>query len=520
MFAAHSGNGRYISTQGVSMRKPICLIIRDGWGHAAAVQNNAIFVAKTPFNDTLIQQYPTTGIQASGLAVGLPEGTMGNSEVGHLNIGAGRTVFQSLTRINQACADGSLAKNDVLVHAIGEAEKNNARIHLMGLVQDAGVHAMTEHALAIVAACKANNFSDILFHAITDGRDTPPKSAHEHLGVLQAGLDRIGVGRIATVIGRYYAMDRDNRWERTKLAYDAIISGSGKKVSSWKEAVDDAYAADETDEFIKPRLIGYDGVHENDIIIFFNYRFDRTRQFTKAVVEPSFKDFTTVPHSARMVAMTHYYDNGNFEELFPEMEIVNNLGETLAKHGLKQLRCAETEKFAHVTFFFNSLKNDPYPGEERILIDSPKVATYDLQPEMSAFEVRDKLVAAIAAGTFDVIICNFANCDMVGHTGIMPAIVQAVETVDTCVRDVVSAVLEKGGVAIVTADHGNAEQTTLADGSPMTAHTINEVPLTIAGAGDVRLREGGNLGDIAPTMLSLLTIEQPPEMTGTPLICS
>jgi len=499
-------------------KKPICLIIRDGWGEAPDQDNNGIFVGHTPFTDEMEKTYPTTLIGASGLEVGLPEGNMGNSEVGHLNIGAGRTVYQSLTRINLACADGSLAKNEILVNAINEAKENGSRIHLIGLIQDAGVHATTAHGLALVKACKENDFSDVLIHALTDGRDTAPRSAHIHMAALQAGLDDIGIGRVASVIGRYYAMDRDTRWERTELAYKALMSGEGAKVDSWQTAIDEAYAADENDEFIKPRLINYDGVGDKDIILFFNYRFDRTRQLTKAIVEKDFDGFTTVPHSARLIAMTHYYDDGNFEELFPELEIKNNLSEVLSRNGLKQLRSAETEKFAHVTFFFNSLKNDPYPGEDHILVDSPKVATYDLQPEMSAFQVRDKLVEAIQSDKYDVVICNFANCDMVGHTGVRGAIIKAVETVDACVKDVVRAVLEKGGVALVTADHGNAEQMTLADDSPMTAHTINAVQFSLVGAGDVSLRADGNLGDIAPTMLALLDIAQPEEMTGKSLI--
>jgi 2,3-bisphosphoglycerate-independent phosphoglycerate mutase len=450
--------------------------------------------------------------------VGLPEGTMGNSEVGHLNIGAGRTVYQSLTRINLACADGSMAQNPVLVKAINEAKAKNSSIHLIGLVQDAGVHATTDHALAIVKACKQNGLSKILFHAITDGRDTPPKSALTYLDVLQKGLTAIGAGKIVTVIGRYFAMDRDNRWDRTKLAYDAVISSEGKKVKDFKAAIDDAYACGENDEFVKPRIIDYNGVKPGDIIIFFNYRFDRTRQLTKAIVEPAFKDFPVKQHGVRMITMTHYYDNGNFEELFPELEIKNNLGTTLAQHNLKQLRCAETEKYAHVTFFFNSLVNDPYPGEDRILVESPKVATYDLKPEMSAYLVRDKLLEAINSDKYDVVVCNFANCDMVGHTGVKEAIIKAVKTVDECVNAVVALAIKKGGAAIITADHGNAEQITLEDGSPMTAHTTFDVPLTVVGLGKVKLRSGGTLGDIAPTMLQILGIPQPQEMTGKSLI--
>lgn len=500
------------------MKKPLCLIIRDGWGHAERHDNNGIFLAHPKFDIAMEHDNPTTMIHASGLAVGLPEGTMGNSEVGHLNIGAGRTVYQSLTRINLACQDGSMAKNEILVKAIKEAKAKNASIHLIGLVQDAGVHATTDHALALVKACKQNGMNNVLFHAITDGRDTPPKSAMEHLAVLQKGLDAIGAGRIVTVIGRYFAMDRDNRWDRTKLAYDAVISGEGKTVKDYKSAIEDAYAVGENDEFIKPRIIDYNGVKPGDIIIFFNYRFDRTRQLTKAIVEPGFKDFPVKPHGVRLIAMTHYYDNGNFEELFPELEIKNNLGITLSQHNLKQLRCAETEKYAHVTFFFNSLVNDPYPGEDRILVESPKVATYDLKPEMSAYLVRDKLVAAIDSDKYDVVICNFANCDMVGHTGVKEAILKAVQVVDECVNDVVTAALKKGGAAIITADHGNAEQITLDDGSPMTAHTTFDVPLTIVGLGKIKLRSVGTLGDIAPTMLQILDIPQPKEMTGKTLI--
>jgi 2,3-bisphosphoglycerate-independent phosphoglycerate mutase len=500
------------------MKKPLCLIIRDGWGHADRHDNNGIYLAHPKYADKMEHDNPTTMISASGLAVGLPEGTMGNSEVGHLNIGAGRTVYQSLTRINLACKDGSMAKNEILVKAIQEAKSKKAKIHLIGLVQDAGVHSTTDHALAIVKACKDNGMTDILVHALTDGRDTPPKSALIHLDYLQNGLNKIGCGKIVTVIGRYYAMDRDNRWDRTKLAYDAVISGVGETVKDYKEAVAKAYGEGENDEFIKPRIVDYKGVGAGDIIIFFNYRFDRTRQLTKAIVEQGFKDFPVQAHGARMITMTHYYDNGNFEELFPELEIKNNLGEVLCAHGLKQLRCAETEKFAHVTFFFNSLRNDPYPCEERILVDSPKVATYDLKPEMSAYLVRDKLVEAINQDKYDVIICNFANCDMVGHTGVKEAIIKAVQTVDDCVRDVVSLAVRNGGAAIITADHGNAEQITLEDGSPMTAHTTFDVPLTVVGLGVVKLRSGGTLGDIAPTMLQILNILQPVEMTGKSLI--
>ncbi len=499
-------------------KKPVCLIIRDGWGKGKNTDENAIFMAKTPFTDTYESTCPTTIIASSGLAVGLPDGDQGNSEVGQLNIGSGRVMYQSLTRIDKSISDGDFFTNRAFLAAIDHAKKHKSILHLIGLIQEEGVHAVTRHCVALLRLCKQQGVRDVLVHALTDGRDTPPRSALEHLALLQRGMDETGVGRVASLIGRYYAMDRDKRWDRTELAYRALMQGQGKAVKDWKQGIEDAYACQENDEFIKPRLIDYSGMGGNDGVIFFNFRFDRTRQLTKAIVEPSFSEFTTIPHSVHFVAMTHYYDHGHFEEAYPEIPTVNILGEVIASNGLKQFRSAETEKFAHVTFFFNGLRNDPFPGEDRVLVNSPKVATYDLKPEMSAFEVRDKLVEAIRSGVYDVVICNFANCDMVGHTGVFVAAVKAVETVDTCVHDVVEAALAKGGVCIVTADHGNAEQMKLADGSPMTAHTVNPVPLMLIGAGNVRLREGGKLSDIAPTMLEFLDIPKPKEMTGTSLI--
>lgn len=499
-------------------KRPVCLIIRDGWGKGVNEESNAIYKARTPFTDAYEKNYPTTMVETSGLSAGLPDGYMGNSEVGHLNIGAGRTIYQSLTRIDKSISDGDFFTNAAFIKAIDYAKKHGGALHLMGLIQEEGVHAVTRHCVALLELCKKHNFTNVLIHAITDGRDTAPKSALEHMQFLQSGIEKVGIGRVATVIGRYFAMDRDNRWDRTELAYRAVMQGAGTKVNNWKEAIDQAYASGENDEFIKPRIIDYKGMSENDSFIFFNFRFDRTRQLTKAMVEPDFKEFTRPLLIHCFVAMTHYYDNGQFDEAYPEMLNTNILGEVLSNNGLKQLRCAETEKYAHVTFFFNGQKNDPFPGEERILVNSPKVATYDLAPAMSAFEVRDKLVEAINSDKFDVVICNFANCDMVGHTGIFSAIVTAVETVDTCVHDVVEAVLAKGGCCILTADHGNAEQTQLEDGSPMTAHTTNVVPLTLVGAGNVKLKDGGKLCDIAPTMLKLLEIAQPKEMSGVALI--
>jgi 2,3-bisphosphoglycerate-independent phosphoglycerate mutase len=499
-------------------RRPVCLIIRDGWGHGEENSANAIWAGNTRFTKKYEAECPTTIIKTSGRDVGLPAGYQGNSEVGHLNIGAGRIVYQSLTRIDKSIEDGDFFTNPAFVKAIRLAKERGATLHLMGLIQEEGVHAVTRHCIALLKLCKQEGLDRVVIHALTDGRDTPPRSAAEHMRFLQKGIDDVGVGRVATVIGRYYAMDRDTRWDRTELAYRAIMSGEGAPVADWRAAIDQAYGAGENDEFIKPRIIAYKGAAANDVMIFFNFRFDRTRQLTKAIMEPDFTFFKTIRHSIHFVAFTHYYDNGHFEEAYPEIENRMILGEVLALHKLRQLRCAETEKYAHVTFFFNSLRNEPFDGEDRILIDSPRIATYDLKPEMSAYEVRDKLVAAIGNDVYDVVICNFANGDMVGHTGVYDAIIKAVETVDVCVHDVVEAALAKGGVCILTADHGNAELTKLPDGSPMTAHTTNPVPLTIVGLGNVRLRNDGKLCDLAPTILALLGIEQPAEMDGKNLI--
>ncbi len=497
----------------------ICLIIRDGWGWGPPGPGNAILNADTPHTDFFQSHFPTCLVDTSGLAVGLPEGYQGNSEVGHLNMGAGRVVFQSLTRIDQAVESGDFSRNPELNRVVEETGKKKKTLHLMGLIQEEGVHAVTRHALAILNICKKHGMEDVVLHAITDGRDTPPKSAHEHLAFLQSGMDEIGIGRIGTVMGRYYAMDRDTRWDRTRLAWEGLVHARGDGSASWREAIDEAYGNGETDEFIKPRILpGFSGIQPGDGFIFFNFRFDRTRQLTRALVEPDFSEFPTSNLELDLVAMTHYYDQGHFREAFPEQTHENILGEVLSKAGIPQLRCAETEKYAHVTFFFNGQRNEPFEGEDRILIPSPKVATYDLQPEMSAYGVRDQLLAAIQADRHPVIIVNFANCDMVGHTGIHDRIVEAVETVDKCVHEVATAVLEQGGACILTADHGNAEQTRLEDGSPMTAHTTNPVPLTLVGGDAPALCQRGRLSDIAPTMLQLLGIPIPAEMTGKSLL--
>jgi len=503
----------------MSRKKPLVLVIRDGWGIGDHADDDMVWTANTEHSKYFEKTSPTTSLDACGEAVGLPAGTMGNSEVGHINIGAGRIVYQSLTRIDKSIRDGDFFENEVLKQAIRAAKERNSKIHLMGLIQEEGVHAATRHCNALLEFCKRNDFDNVVVHAFTDGRDTPPKSAAKHLAFLDEGFKKSGVGKLGVIVGRYYAMDRDNRWDRVKIAYDAIMKGVGTPMKNWEDAITNSYSKGEFDEFIKPYIIdGYSGAGKDDVIIFFNFRTDRVREITKAIVEPDFREFETIKNNILFIGFTHYYDNGNFEEVYPEIKNNNIFGEVLANAGLKQLRCAETEKFAHVTFFFNDQRNEPLKNETHILVDSPKVATYDLQPEMSAFLVRDKLVAAIESDEFDVIICNFANGDMVGHTGVPEAIRKAVEVVDTCVYDVVKAVQKKNGIAILTADHGNADQIYLPDGSPMTAHSMNPVALTIVGAGNIQLRKGGNLSDIAPTCLELLGIEQPKEMTGKSLI--
>lgn len=500
------------------MKRPICLIIRDGWGKGAETESNAIFKAKTPFTDKIEKEFPTTLIKTSGLDVGLPEGYQGNSEVGHLNIGSGRVIYQSLTRIDNAIENGEFFKDKTIRNAIRSAVKKNSSIHLMGLIQEEGVHAVTRHCLEILKIAKDEGAVKVLIHAITDGRDTPPKSALTHLAFLQEGIERVGTGRIVSVTGRYYMMDRDKRWERTEKGYRAVMKGEGRKYGSWEEAVKDSYDEGVTDEFINPCVIDYEGIKDDDTFIFFNFRFDRTRQITKAIVEKDFSEFDSISHNLDFITMTHYYDNGNFTEIFSELAYKNILGEVISKNGLRQLRISETEKFAHVTFFFNALKNDPFPGEDRILINSPGVATYDKKPEMSALEITDKLINEIKSDKYDLIIVNYANCDMVGHTGIFDKIVIAVETVDLCTEKVSKVILEKNGIVILTADHGNAEETKLKDGSPMTSHTTNSVPLTLMGTEDSELRSGGKLSDIAPTILKIIGIEKPDEMDGTSLI--
>jgi len=499
-------------------KKPVCLIIRDGWGKAPDSEGNAISRAKTPNADAYHEKYPHTLIKTCGEAVGLMKGNMGNSEVGHLNIGAGRVVYQNLPRITKSIRNGEFFQLPQLLAAIQHCKERGSTLHLLGLINDQGVHAITSHCIALLELCKKQAFENVLVHAFTDGRDSPPKSSPRHLSELQSGIDKFGVGRVATVVGRYFAMDRDNRWERVELAHNAILRGEGKAADSWRAALEAAHAAGETDEFIKPRVIDYDGMKDGDAVIFFNFRTDRARQLTHSLLDETFPHFKREKLKLHYVTFTSYYDGGPFEVVFEQPRLENLLGKVLSDAGLKQLRCAETEKYPHVTFFFNGQVEDPYPGEERAMLPSPKVPTYDLQPEMSARGIRDEVLGAIEKDQFDVYIVNFANCDMVGHTGVFDAVVKAVEVTDAYTEDLVEAVLKKGGTVLVTADHGNADEMLLADGSPMTAHSLNDVPFVALGAGDIKLRSGGALCDIAPTILELLSIKQPGEMSGRSLL--
>ena len=504
------------------MKKPLILIIRDGWGINPKKEGNAILLAKIPNNDNYEKNYPKTTIKCHGLYVGLPAGNQGNSEVGHLNIGAGRIVYQSLTRIDKSIEDGDFYTNPAFIKAIQNCKKNSSTLHLMGLIQDQGVHAVTRHCIALLELAKKQGLETVYVHAFTDGRDTPPKSAQTYLEQLQEAMKNLGTGRVATVMGRYYAMDRDNRWERTELAYNALVKGEGVKVKNWKEAIEDAYKNNETDEFIKPRTIDYEGIQDKDSIIFFNYRLDRTRQLTHALINTEFDKFKRQKKEVTFVAFTNYYDNMNAEIAFTPISNKNILGEVLSNNNLYQLRIAETEKYAHVTFFFNGQNETPNKNETRVLINSPKVATYDLQPEMSAYEVTEKVIEKLNEDKYEVIILNFANGDMVGHTGILDAAIKAVETVDECIGKIVELILEKKGTAIITADHGNCEQMIdYITNKPMTAHTTNDVPLILVSA-DEKLKKTklkqGTLADIAPTILEILEIKKPEEMTGQSLI--
>ncbi|MCP5019301.1 MAG: 2,3-bisphosphoglycerate-independent phosphoglycerate mutase [Ketobacter sp.] len=509
-------------------RKPHVLIILDGFGHRTETEFNAIAHARKPTWDKLWSERPHTLISGSGMDVGLPNGQMGNSEVGHMNLGAGRIVYQDFTRITKDIEDGGFFDNPALVTAVEHSVANNSAVHLMGLLSPGGVHSHEDHFLAMIELAAQKGAKQVYVHAFLDGRDMPPKSARASLEKVQAKLDATGVGRIASLIGRYYAMDRDNRWDRVEAAYNLLTLGECEFTSA--NPVDGllaAYERDETDEFVKPTVIAAAGqtaatLNDGDSVIFMNFRADRAREITRAIIQPGFSDFERrkVPALADYVMLTQYAGDIKASCAYPPTDLVNVLGDYLAQNNKTQLRIAETEKYAHVTFFFSGGREEPFPGEERILIKSPNVATYDLQPEMSAPEVTDKLVEAITSGKFDVLICNYANGDMVGHTGKFDAAVKAVEALDSCLNRLVEAIEQTGGDMLITADHGNCEQMEDPNsGQPHTAHTTELVPLVYVGARDVSLQAaGGKLSDIAPTLLKLMDLPQPAEMSGKPLL--
>ena len=502
------------------MKKPLILMILDGFGISLDA-GNAIVSAKTPNLGKIFGENPITKIGASGMDVGLPDGQMGNSEVGHTNIGAGRVVYQELTRITKSIEDGDFFQNEALTKAIENAKNNDSSLHLMGLLSNGGVHSHNTHLYGLLELAKKAGLKKVYVHAFLDGRDVPPSSAKDFVVECEEEMAKIGVGKIATVMGRYYAMDRDNRWDRVEKAYSAMVYGEGEKADTAPNAVQASYDKDTTDEFVLPTVIeGGDTIKANDSVVFFNFRPDRAREITRTLVDESFDGFERKNgfFPLTFVCMTQYDATmPNVEVAFKPEALVNTLGVYVANNGMTQLRIAETEKYAHVTFFFNGGVEKQYENEDRILVKSPKVATYDLQPEMSAYEVCDKCCDAIKSGKYDMIILNFANCDMVGHTGIFPAACSAVEAVDTCAGKVVDAIKKMDGVALITADHGNADKMYEEDGSPFTAHTTNPVPFCVVNY-PCTLREGGKLADIAPTMLKILGLPQPEEMTGTSII--
>lgn len=503
--------------------RPIVLMILDGWGVGASGDPyDAVAAARTPHLTLLEELYPATRLACSGEAVGLPDGQMGNSEVGHLNIGAGRVVYQELTRITKSIRERDFFDNPVLKETLAKTAANGGQLHLMGLLSDGGVHSHIEHLYALVAMARDNGVKNVLIHAFLDGRDTPPTSGAGYLAALEAKLRELGVGRIATVTGRYYAMDRDKRWERVEKAYRAIAFGDGTAAPSAAAAIEAAYAGGKTDEFVEPFVIGQCSVQPEDGMIFFNFRPDRARQLTRAFVDEKFEGFvrTNGRIPVHFTCLTQYDETIAAPVAFPPEYLHDTFGEIVSRAGLKQLRIAETEKYAHVTFFFNGGDEKPNPGEERILIPSPKVATYDLQPEMSALQLTERLLTEIDSGKYDVIIVNYANPDMVGHTGVFEAAVKAMETVDACVGRVVEAVNDRGGIVCITADHGNSEKMRDAKtNEPYTAHTTNDVRFLLVGEAYRSCRlQAGKLADIAPTLLALAGVEQPQAMTGHSLV--
>ena len=501
--------------------KPLVLCIMDGFGYNPQATGNAIAAAKKPNLDKLFAECPHTLIGASGMDVGLPDGQMGNSEVGHTNIGAGRVVYQELTRITKSIADGDFFDHEALAGAMQNAAQGHA-LHLMGLLSDGGVHSHIEHLYGLLEMAKRSGVKDVYVHCFMDGRDVPPSSGKNYVQQLEAKMAELGIGKIASVMGRYYAMDRDNRWDRVEKAYGAMVLGEGEQGESASAAMQASYDAQVTDEFVLPTVIaGAAPIKAGDSVVFFNFRPDRAREITRTLVDPAFDGFARKNgfFPLHFVCFTQYdVTMPNVQVAFHPQSLKNTFGEYISDLGKTQLRIAETEKYAHVTFFFNGGKEAPYKNEDRALVKSPKVATYDLQPEMSAYEVCDEMVRRIESEKYDVIILNFANCDMVGHTGVFDAAVKAVEAVDTCVGRIVTALAKVGGAMLLTADHGNADKMYEADGSPFTAHTTNPVPLLVYGVPGAVLRDGGRLADLAPTMLKLMGLAQPQEMTGESII--
>ena len=500
--------------------KQLILIIMDGWGLRKSKKGNAIALAPTPNFNNFRRHYPFTQLRASGTAVGLMKGMIGNSETGHCNIGAGRVVPQDILRINKAIADGSFFRNPALLTAIRAVKKHHSALHLMGLLSDAGVHSYDQHLYALLKLAHLHKVKKVFIHVFTDGRDTNKVSARKYIRRLKKEIRKYQVGKIATMIGRYFSMDRDHRWKRTEKAYRLIAEAKGKRVSSVEEGLKLAYAQGETDEFISPLVIGdYQGMRDNDAVIFWNFRTDRPRQLVKAFTEPKFTPFQRKRLKLTFVCLTDYYKGMRAKVAFSKLKLKNVLGEVLSKHHLPQLRISESEKYAHVTYFFNGLREKPFPGEERIIIPSPKVATYDLSPQMSALPLTKLVVKAIRSRKYKVIIFNIVNADMVGHTGNLQAAIKAIATVDKCVGRITKAMHKAGGISVIIADHGNAEE--MVDprtGEHLTSHTTNPVPFILVNGKNYKLKKGGKLADVAPTILDLLDIKKPREMTGHSLI--